>query len=68
MGDIALEHCPFCDSEAYLRIENDHHGDFFYLGCSKKRCIAHYVAYSEPIEDLQKVVDKWNTRKGVSHV
>jgi len=56
--------CPFCGSEAELEIEEDHHGEYFSLGCSDYGCHGHWAFYTEPTEDtpVEEAVAKWNRR------
>lgn len=57
-----LKNCPFCGSQAEYVEDNDHHGSFFFLGCSKSGCPANLAIYGEPIENKQVCIDRWNTR------
>ena len=57
-----LKPCPFCGKPAILKIEDDHHGEFFELGCPDKECVGNWAFYTEPIENLDASVKAWNTR------
>ena len=54
--------CPFCGQAAKLKIEDDHHGEFFYLGCCDKECAGYEIYFTSPIEELEKSTQSWNRR------
>lgn len=58
-----IKNCPFCDTEAHLHIEEDHHGEFFNLGCKDNSCIAYDIFYTREMCDLKKSIKAWNQRK-----
>jgi hypothetical protein len=62
MKNPELKPCPFCGKEALIQLDSDHHGDFFNLGCSDINCMAKWMFYTRDIEDLDKSIEKWNTR------
>lgn len=63
-----LQHCPFCGAPALLERDDDHHGEWFNLGCSQHwaatdtHCIAGRLLYTQPISDLPSAITRWNTR------
>ena len=57
-----LKSCPFCGKPGYKKVESDHHGTFFSLGCSDKLCPAHLLFYTAAIEGLPLAVRFWNER------
>ena len=59
-----LKPCPFCGGEAELIIDNDHHGEFFQLGCKDKECLGHWAYYTESIAEtpVSEAIAHWNTR------
>ena len=67
MQEHKLKTCPFCGSDGYIKIENDHHGNYFTLGCSNQNCPAHFLFMDEPEDDdkhsIENAVKYWNTRK-----
>lgn len=58
----ALLPCPFCGKAAEYVCENDHHGDYFRLGCPDEECAAHWTFYTEPQEISAECIKRWNTR------
>lgn len=56
--------CPFCGKKAKLKIDEDHHGTFYNLGCSDKNCLASDIFYTMDTEDVavKKAISSWNTR------
>ena len=62
--------CPFCGSPAELERDNDHHGEWFNLGCSRHwgnvdpddACIGGRVFYTEDPEKEASAIEAWNTR------
>lgn len=54
--------CPFCGWPAALRVDGDHHGGYFSLGCSRGECCAARVYYTEPVAELDEAIEAWNTR------
>jgi sarcosine oxidase delta subunit len=59
---ITLENCPFCGKSAELEFDNDHHGEWFNLGCSDEECIARWLRYTMPLDELDGCVAGWNMR------
>lgn len=59
---VELSPCPFCGKEPEYLCEDDHHGDFFRLGCSDEECAAHWLYYTEPQENSDECIRRWNTR------
>lgn len=57
-----LKPCAHCGSEAYLDFDNDHHGEWFNLGCSSEKCFLRMAFYTEEMKDLEKAISAWNTR------
>lgn len=59
-----LRHCPFCGKPAQCKVEEDHHGNFYSLGCSNSDCVAHEIYYAVPEEDLpmEQAAFNWNRR------
>ncbi len=71
MNDRELKPCPFCGSAGLLEENEDHHGKYFSLGCSKIRehhnqrnCIGSWVFYTESIKEtpISSAISLWNTR------
>jgi hypothetical protein len=58
--------CPFCGSDAEHIRDGDHHGEFFKLGCSNKKCPAHILYYTELIEHEPKAIAAWNRRAALA--
>lgn len=65
-----LRPCPFCGAPAELEHDNDHHGEWFNLGCSRhwdrvdndEHCPAGRLWYTaEPSEEAE-AIRRWNTR------
>ena len=54
--------CPFCGKPTEYVCENDHHGDYFRLGCTDEDCPAHWTYYTEPQENAEECIRRWNTR------
>lgn len=54
--------CPFCGKPAEYVCEDDHHGEFFKLGCPDEECPAHWTYYTEPQENAEDCIRKWNGR------
>lgn len=54
--------CPFCGKPTEYVCENDHHGDYFRLGCTDEDCPAHWTYYTEPQENSEECIRRWNTR------
>lgn len=56
--------CPFCGSPGLLEIEEDHHGEYYYLGCKSPLCLAHHVYYTESPKQtpVAVAIHRWNTR------
>ena len=60
---ITLKPCPMCGKEAKFVRNNDHHGDYFDLGCSDKECLLHRLIMDQPSEGYeQEVCLRWNRR------
>jgi len=59
-----LKPCPFCGGAAQCKVEEDHHGTFYSMGCSNSDCVAHEIYYTVPEEDLpmEQAVSNWNRR------
>lgn len=59
-----LKPCPFCGSDAELVVEQDHHGEFFKLGCSMENCCGHWAYYTESVDDtpIADAIAAWNRR------
>lgn len=72
MADVTLKPCPFCGSPGELEHGNDHHGNWFNLGCSDhwgKRtdglgCKAGRLWYTETDTPEADAIAAWNTRPG----
>jgi hypothetical protein len=70
--DMELEECPFCGEPAKLVKDEDHHGQFFSLGCSSAvkhtmdgfhmHCPAVELFYTEEIAYLETAIKLWNNR------
>lgn len=69
-----LKPCPFCGSAAELVRDNDHHGEWFNLGCSQhwgrvdpdEACPAGRMWYTaEPAEEA-KAIAAWNRRAEIA--
>lgn len=69
--DNPLLPCPFCGSPALLELDQDHHGGWFNLGCSRhfgntdKDCPAGRAWYTCGLEEKDEAIRKWNTRAAV---
>lgn len=57
-----LKRCPFCGADAELIIDCDHHGEFYYLGCSKNECLAKNMFYTESETPIEEAIEAWNGR------
>lgn len=67
-----LKPCPFCGAAAELEEDNDHHGEWFNLGCSmhwgnlavkdEDDCCGGRIWYTEPLEEKEAAIKEWNTR------
>ena len=74
MADVTLKPCPFCGSPGELEHGNDHHGNWFNLGCSDhwgKRtdglgCKAGRLWYTETDTPEADAIAAWNTRPAPS--
>ncbi len=62
MSELPLKDCPFCGNKALLEDCNDHHGDWFNLGCSDDKCIGWHLFYCIEIQDKLRAISEWNTR------
>lgn len=62
--------CPFCGKPAKLEDFNDHHGEWFNLGCSdnwqvaqnSKGCPGGLIWYTAEPEDKEAAIEAWNQR------
>lgn len=63
--------CPFCGSPAEIERDNDHHGSWFNLGCSRHwgksldaadKCIAGRLWYTESEAREADAIAAWNKR------
>lgn len=71
---LELLPCPFCGSAAEIERGNDHHGEWFNLGCSchwgnvepDSACSAGRMWYTAEPEDEPKAIATWNTRATLS--
>jgi len=54
--------CPFCGSPAELEVMEDHHGEYFNLGCSDYGCHASLSYYTTSPADIsvEEAVTNWN--------
>lgn len=59
--------CPFCGKATEYVCENDHHGDYFRLGCTDEDCPAHWTYYTEPQENAEECIARWNTRSSAGN-
>ena len=66
-----LKPCPFCGSPAELETDNDHHGEWFNLGCSRHwgsvpdpddGCPGGRLWYTEDPEGMARAIAAWNRR------
>lgn len=59
-----MKPCPFCGKPAKLQVETDHHGDYYFLGCSDENCIAHTIMLCIPVDDMpiSEAAEHWNRR------
>ncbi|WP_422028085.1 Lar family restriction alleviation protein [Roseovarius sp.] len=72
-----LKPCPFCGDPAELETDNDHHGEWFNLGCQNHwgqldpddACIGGRLFYTEDMSQMEAAITAWNTRtiEGESH-
>lgn len=71
MGDMPeLKPCPFCGGEAELELDNDHHGEWFNLGCINHwgrldpddACLGGRLFYTEDLSQKDAAITAWNTR------
>jgi len=60
--EIKLLDCPFDGNKGDVIFDNDHHGEWFNLGCCNKECVANNLFYTEEIENLDKSINEWNKR------
>lgn len=60
-----LLNCPIpsCGCKAILKEENDHHGDFYELGCSNEKCALNWLYYTQDPEEISvdEAVKVWNS-------
>ena len=68
MSENKLKPCPFCGLKAELREESDHHGKYFYLGCSDQKCIAYNIVYTLPENEKDNSIKVWNSRPEISRL
>ncbi|WP_448043781.1 Lar family restriction alleviation protein [Bradyrhizobium liaoningense] len=54
--------CPFCGKPAEYVCEDDHHGEYFRLGCPDDECAGHWTYYTEPQENAEECIARWNRR------
>lgn len=62
--------CPFCGGEAELERDNDHHGEWFNLGCARnwnrmgpdQSCPGGYIWYTAGPEEEAAAIAAWNRR------
>jgi len=54
--------CPFCGQPAEYVCESDHHGEYFRLGCPDEECAGHWTYYTEPQENAEECIARWNRR------
>ena len=61
-----LKPCPFCGAKGSFILDEDHHGEYYALGCSYVECIAHKMFYTEsPIDTpIEEAIAAWNHRQG----
>lgn len=59
-----LKPCPFCGKKARLDMNEDHHGEYYFLGCSGNDCIAREILACIPVSDMpiSEAVEYWNKR------
>ncbi len=62
MTEPELKSCPFCGEEAVYEENNDHHGDWFNLGCAREKCHAHNAFYTEDLSESKQAIEAWNNR------
>ena len=68
--NIELKPCPFCGADAELEHDNDHHGEWFNLGCSRHwdrvapddACVGARLWYTEIVKSEDEAIEAWNTR------
>jgi hypothetical protein len=57
-----------CGSQAKFVRQNDHHGDYFSLGCSDKNCLLFNLIMDNPSDDGKAEINlclAWNRRTKV---
>lgn len=68
---LVLKPCPFCGSPAVLEHDNDHHGQWFNLGCARhwgnlrhheEPCIGGRIFYTEAYGEEADAIAAWNRR------
>jgi hypothetical protein len=59
---VVLEVCPFCGKEAKVEWGDDHHGDYFSMGCPDQNCAGYLLFYTFSEDDFEDCVTKWNRR------
>ena len=59
---IELKPCPFCGADGKLVQDQDHHGEYYTLGCSFTECLANGLFYTEVEIPLEHAIAAWNTR------
>lgn len=63
-----LKPCPFCGGPGLYKVEEDHHGSSFSLGCAvgfdglSAKCLGANAFYTADIEDLESAISAWNHR------
>ena len=70
MAETSLKPCPFCGGEAELERDNDHHGEWFNLGCARnwhrvgpdQACPGGYIWYTAGPEEEAEAIAAWNRR------
>lgn len=75
MSERELKSCPFCGAPAELERDNDHHGEWFNLGCSRHwgtvsdpddKCPGCRIWYTAPPEEMEGAIAAWNKRAPVA--
>jgi len=60
-----LKDCPFCGAKGQYFLDEDHHGEFYSLGCAFVGCVAHKMVYTESPLDRppEDAIAAWNHRQ-----
>ncbi len=61
-----LGSCPLCGGDAFFCKDNDHHGEFFTLGCSTDTCRLRHLYYTDPMEKEEEARRVWQKLSAIA--